>query len=154
MPATYPISIPRQYPPAPLVGVAAIIFNEHGEALLVERGRPPSQGQWSLPGGLLDLGEPLADGVQREVMEECGVTIEIGGLVDVFEPILRDDDDRIEYHYVVIDYWARYMAGDPCAEDDAADIGWIPLAQMVDLPMRAETRDVIHKAYGLWLAQK
>ena len=87
-------------------------------------------------------------------MEECGVTIEIGGLVDVFEPILRDDQDRIEYHYVVIDYWASYIAGDPYAEDDAADIGWISLAQMGDLPIRAETRDVIHKAHRLWLAQK
>lgn len=154
MPSTMPISIPRRYPPAPLVGVAAIVFNEQGEALLVERGRPPSQGQWSLPGGLLDLGEDLRSGVHREVLEECGVTIEIGGLVDVFEPILRDGEDRVEYHYVVIDFWACYVAGVPRAEDDAADIGWITLDHLSTLPMREETRAVIHKAHGLWLAEQ
>ncbi|MEZ4640916.1 MAG: NUDIX hydrolase [Caldilineaceae bacterium] len=152
MPYTTPITLPRRYPPAPLVGVAAIVFNEQGHALLVERGRPPSQGQWSLPGGLLDLGEDLRSGVHREVREECGVDIEIGGLVDVFEPILRDDEDRVEYHYVVIDFWARYLHGDPCAEDDAADIGWVPLDQLSTLPMRQDTHNVIHKAHGLWLA--
>src|SRR5690606_18640378 len=117
---TQPVTLPREYPPAPLVGVAAVIFNEAGDVLLVERGRPPSQGLWGLPGGLLDLGEALIEGVRREVREECGVEIMVGGLADVFEPIQRDIEDRVQYHFVVIDYWAYYVSGDPHADDDAA----------------------------------
>jgi 8-oxo-dGTP diphosphatase len=150
--STYPISIPREYPPAPLVGVAAAVFNAAGEVLLVERGRPPSQGMWGLPGGLLDLGESLADGVRREVWEECCVEIEIGGLADVFEPIQRDVEDRIQYHFVVIDFWARHIGGDPQAQDDAAAVDWVAVDQLDDLPMSAETRAVIRKGYDLWLA--
>lgn len=147
--STHPITIPREYPPAPLVGVAAAVFNEAGEVLLVQRGRPPSQGMWGLPGGLLDLGESLADGVRREVWEECGVEIEIGGLADVFEPIQRDAEDRVQYHFVVIDFWARHLSGDPVAQDDAAAIGWVAVDQLDDLSMSAETRAVIRKAYTL-----
>jgi ADP-ribose pyrophosphatase YjhB (NUDIX family) len=152
--SSHPITIPREYPPVPLVGVAAAVFNEMGEVLLVERGRPPSQGMWGLPGGLLDLGESLADGVRREVWEECGVEIEIGGLADVFEPIQRDAEDRIQYHFVVIDFWARHISGDPIAQDDAAAVAWVAVDPMDNLPMSAETRAVIHKAHDLWLADQ
>jgi ADP-ribose pyrophosphatase YjhB (NUDIX family) len=131
------------------VGVAAAIFNMAGEVLLIQRGRPPGQGTWGLPGGLLDLGESLADGVRREVWEECGVEIEIGGLADVFEPIQRDAEDRIQYHYVVIDFWARYVAGDPQAQDDAAAVAWVTVDQLADLKMSAETRAVIRKGHLL-----
>lgn len=151
--STYPITLPREYPPAPLVGVAAAVFNETGEVLLVERGRPPSLGVWGLPGGLLDLGESLADGARREVWEECGVEIEIGGLADVFEPIQRDAEDRIQYHFVVIDFWARYVAGDPQAQDDAAAIAWISMEELDSLKITAETRAVIRKGYGLAMAR-
>jgi 8-oxo-dGTP diphosphatase len=147
--STHPITIPREYPPAPLVGVAVAVFNQTGEVLLVKRGRPPSLGMWGLPGGLLDLGESLADGGRREVWEECGIEIELGGLVDVFEPIQRDAQDRIQYHYVVIDFWARYVAGDPQAQDDAAAIAWVAVEELDNLKMTTETRAVIQKGYGL-----
>lgn len=146
MPRTYPVTLPREYPPAPLVGVAGVIFNQAGQALLIQRGRPPSQGMWGLPGGLLDLGESMQDGLHREVMEECGVQIKIGGLVDVFEPIHRDEAERVRYHYVVIDYWAIYLSGEPVAQDDAADIAWIDLGQLAQLAMIPETRRVIERA--------
>lgn len=147
---TYPVSIPREYPPAPLVGVAAAVFNEQGEVLLVERGRPPSQGLWGVPGGLLDLGETLAEGARREVREECGVEIEIGGLVHVFEPIQRDGDGRIQYHYVVVDFWASYAGGHPRPDDDAAAVAWVTLAQLDDLPMGEETRQVVRQGHLAW----
>ncbi|MEZ4559502.1 MAG: NUDIX domain-containing protein [Caldilineaceae bacterium] len=83
------------------------------------RGQPPRQGQWGLPGGLLDLGERLETGVRREVREECGIEIEVMDLVAAFEPIQRDDAGRVEYHYVVLDYWARHVSGTAVAADDA-----------------------------------
>lgn len=149
-PLTQPISVPREYPPAPLVGVAAAIFNPTGEVLLVQRGRPPGKGNWGLPGGLLDLGEKLLDGVRREVREECGVEITIGGLIGLFEPLERDGDGRIRYHYIVLDYWASHHAGVPVAQDDADAVAWVALTDLAQLPMRAETSQVIRDAHQAW----
>ena len=149
-PITQPISVRREYPDAPLVGVAAAVFNAEGQVLLVKRGRPPGVGNWGLPGGLLDLGESLEAGVRREVREECGVEIEIGGLASIFQPVDRDDDGRIRYHYVVIDYWASHLSGQPIAQDDAADAAWVDLSKMAQLPMNPETRRVIREAHGAW----
>jgi 8-oxo-dGTP diphosphatase len=149
-PHTTAAPIQREYPQAPLVGVAAAVFNEDGHVLLVKRGRPPGQGEWGLPGGLLDLGETLAEGAHREVAEECGIEIEIGGLADVFEPIQRDEAGRIQYHYVVVDFWAHHKSGDPLPADDAAAVAWVPVDQLETLAMRDETRLVIHKAHHAW----
>ncbi|MCB0059544.1 MAG: NUDIX domain-containing protein, partial [Caldilineaceae bacterium] len=112
---TQPVTARRRYPEAPLVGVAAAFFNAAGEVLLAQRSRPPRAGSWGLPGGLLDLGETLEDGARREVSEECGVEVAIGGIAGVFEPIIRDEEGRLEYHYVVIDYWATWRGGTPRA---------------------------------------
>ena len=142
--------IPREYPPVPLVGVAAVVFDAQGRALLVLRGRPPSQGLWGLPGGLLRLGETLQDGARREVAEETGVTIQVEGLAGVFEPIERDAQGRVRYHYVVIDFWARHVVGEPQAGDDAAQVRWVGVSELDALPMRPETRQVIRDAHRLW----
>jgi ADP-ribose pyrophosphatase YjhB (NUDIX family) len=150
---TEPVKLPRRYPPAPLVGVAAVVFNHDGDALLVQRGRPPRAGSWGLPGGLLDLGEKLVDGVRREVMEECAIEIEVGGLVAAFEPLQHDEDGRIEYHYVVLDYWARHISGTPVAQDDAADVTWIRMDDLDRFPLADDTRAVIRDAYAAWRAE-
>ena len=150
MTTTQPITVQRRYPAAPLVGVAAAVFNGAGEVLLVQRGRPPRQGQWGLPGGLLDLGERLVDGVRREIYEECGIEIEIGALVDAFEPIYWDADGKIEYHYVVLDYWARYVSGTPVAQDDAAALVWADVTRLDAYSLTGETCQLIVKAHGLW----
>jgi ADP-ribose pyrophosphatase YjhB (NUDIX family) len=137
----------REYPEHPIVGVAAVVLRD-GQVLLVLRGREPARGLWGLPGGMLELGETLAEGVQREVLEECGVKIEVGPQVGVFEPMQRDDAGRLRYHYVVLDYLARYISGDLRAADDAADACWVALDALERLPMLAETRDMIRKAAG------
>jgi ADP-ribose pyrophosphatase YjhB (NUDIX family) len=116
------------------------------QVLLVQRGRDPGKGSWGLPGGMLELGETLADGARREVMEECGVEIEVGPLVAVFEPMQRDEDGRLRFHYVVVDYLARYVSGEPRAGDDADDARWVDLDALERLPMRKETGEVIWKA--------
>ena len=148
--ATFPVTISREYPPAPLVAVAAVVLDDAGRSLMVERGRPPSQGMWALPGGLLDLGEPVRAGVAREVREETGAEIDIVELVDLFEPIHRDATGRIRYHYVVIDFWAYFRGGDVAAADDVDDVAWVPLARLEDLPMEEATRRVVRKAHARW----
>lgn len=147
---TQPITAQRHYPAAPLVGVAAAIFDADGQVLLVRRGRPPRQGQWGLPGGLLELGERLTDGVRREVMEECAIEVEIGELVTTFEYVQRDGAGRIEYHYVVLDYWARHLSGEAVAQDDADSVLWVAVAELAKLDVRPETVEVIAQAYGMW----
>jgi 8-oxo-dGTP diphosphatase len=149
---TTPITVPRHYPSAPLVGVGVVVFNTQGQVLLVKRGRPPRAGQWSIPGGLIDVGEPLADAAHREVREECAIEIELGDLVAVFEPIERDAEQRVEYHYVILDYWARHIRGEPMAQDDAADVVWVDVAALDPFKLRSDTADVIMKAYQSWQA--
>ena len=146
--ATRPVTLSRRYPEAPLVGVAAVIFDAQGHVLLVKRGRPPRAGAWGLPGGLLDLGERLVDGVRREVSEECGIEIEVGELLAAFEPIQWDDAGQVEYHYVVLDYWARLVSGEAAASDDAAALAWVQQAELDRYPLSADTRAVVEMGFA------
>ena len=142
----------RRYPDAPLVGVAAAVFDAAGRVLLVQRGRPPRTGSWGLPGGLLELGETLAAGAQREVLEECGVETAIGDIAGVFEPVTRDEAGRIEYHYVVVDFWARWISGEAQASDDAAAVVWTAIDALDAYDLLPDSRRVIERAHTLWAA--
>ena len=148
--ATQPVAARRRYPDAPLVGVAAAVFDEQGRVLLVQRARPPRAGQWGLPGGLIDLGERLTDAVRREVYEECQIEIEVGDLVAVFEPIHRDAENKVEYHYVVIDYWARRVQGTAVAGDDAAAVAWVTIEELSSYALLPDTLSVVKKAQCAW----
>ena len=99
---------------------------------------------------LIDLGEKLVDAAHREVREECAVEIEIGGFIATFEPIERDAEGRIEYHYVVIDFWARHVSGEPVAQDDAAAVAWVETDALAALSLSSDTHAVILKAYQAW----
>lgn len=114
----------RIYPSRPLVGVGAVVW-DGSRVLLERRGQPPAQGTWSLPGGLIDLGETAEAAVRREVREECGIEVTVGPVLGLFEPIQRDPDGRIRYHYVVIDFLAFYRSGEIRVGDDAADLRWV-----------------------------
>lgn len=142
--------IRRRYPDAPLVGVAAAVFDDAGRVLLVQRGRPPRAGSWGLPGGLLEVGETLVAGVQREVREECGVEIAVGAVAGVFEPITHDEVGRVEYHYVVVDFWARWGSGEAQAQDDAAAVAWVALDALDAYDLLPESRRVVEQAHRLW----
>ena len=150
--STSPGTARRRYPDAPLVGVGVAVFSAEGQVLLVQRGRPPRVGQWSLPGGLIDLGERLTAAAAREVREETGVEIAVGELVAAFEPILRDAAARVEYHYVVLDYWATYLAGDPRPGDDAAAVAWVALTELAAYGVSHDTDAVIRQAHQSWAA--
>ena len=148
--AARPVTLSRRYPAAPLVGVAAAVFDASGRVLLVQRGRPPAAGSWGLPGGLLDLGEKLAEGVRREVREECGIEIAVGSVVGVFEPLQFDDQGRIEYHYVVVDFWASRLSGEARAQDDAAAVAWVAMDELGLYRLNPDTRRVVEDAFVAW----
>ena len=151
-PTTQPVTVQRRYPQAPLVGVAAVVIDEGGRVLLVKRGSPPRAGSWGLPGGLLDLGERLADGARREVYEETGIVADVKEIVGTFEPLQLDSQGRIEYHYVVIDFWAQYVRGDACAQDDADDVIWAGAGELDRFHLNEETHTVVESALAAWRA--
>ncbi len=128
-----------------MVGVGAVVWRD-GAVLLERRGQPPLQGSWSLPGGLVEVGETLEQAVAREVREECDIEVKVGSLLGVFEPIVRDDDGRIRYHYVVIDYLAMYVTGEVAIGDDAAELRWVPVEDVLGYALLPETRDMIERA--------
>jgi mutator protein MutT len=117
----------REFPAAPLVGVGAVVF-EAGRVLLVRRGREPLKGHWSLPGGLVELGERLLDAVVREVREETGLTVEPIELVEVVDRI-HWEESRVRYHYVIADYLCRVTSGSLQAASDADAVRWVERAE-------------------------
>jgi ADP-ribose pyrophosphatase len=133
--------------------VGAVVVNEAGDrVLLVQRGHEPSQGLWSIPGGLVNLGETVQEAAVREVREECGVDVAAGDVVAVAEVILRDDASdgagRVRYHYVLVDLAARYLGGELAPADDADAVRWVARHELDQLPMTSGARDVLRKVLG------
>jgi 8-oxo-dGTP diphosphatase len=136
----------REYPERPIVGVGAVIFDSD-RILLVQRGQAPLKGEWSLPGGALELGETLEEGVRREVLEETGLVVEPVTIVEVLNRISRDSEGRVQYHYVLVDFLCRVIGGKLACATDAADARW---ACADDLAGVAPfTVSVIRKAFGI-----
>jgi 8-oxo-dGTP diphosphatase len=136
----------RRYPPRPILGVGAIILNRN-RVLLVERARPPLKGYWSLPGGVLETGERLEQGVRREVREETGLVVKPLCVIEIFERILRDAGGVAEYHYVLIDYLCRVTGGVLKAADDVSRAEWVPWQALSRYKITKGTRPVIEKAF-------
>jgi len=132
----------RHYPSRPVVGVGALIY-DGDRILLVERGNPPLQGYWSLPGGGVEAGERLEDALVREVLEETGLDVSADSLATVFERIISDPDGRCEYHYVLIDFYCTILGGELRPGDDSRDVRWFALPALEQLMLTAGTRDVV-----------
>jgi 8-oxo-dGTP diphosphatase len=140
--------VKREYPESPLVGVGAVIIDDHRHdhrVLLIRRGQPPLLGEWSLPGGVLECGETLREAVVREAREETGLEVETVEMLGVYERVIRSDEGRVRYHYVLIDFLCRPVGGDLKAGSDAADVRWFTREQLPALNLAPDANDVALK---------
>ena len=134
----------RDYPEHPIIGVGAVIV-EGGRVLLVRRDSEPLRGEWSVPGGMLELGERLRDGVRREALEETGVKVEPDEVLDVFDSIFTDALGRTQYHYVLIDYLCRPVSGEAQAGGDVSDVRWVGVEALPAMGLRESIERVVRK---------
>ena len=134
----------REYPEVPFVGVGAVIVQDR-RVLLIRRGQPPLLGEWSLPGGVLECGEALREATVREAREETGLVVETADMLGVYERVIRSDDGRVRYHYVLIDFLCRPIAGDLKAGSDAADVRWFAGEELPALKLAYDANDVVRK---------
>lgn len=136
----------RRYPPRPILGVGALIL-DGDSILLIQRGKEPLKGYWSLPGGAVETGERLAAAIAREVLEETALAIEPIEIAEVFERLMPDENGGTEYHYVLIDYLCHIVSGTPHAGDDSSAVAWIPRANLHTLSITPGTLEVIERTF-------
>ena len=139
----------REFPSAPVVGVGAVVVKD-GKALIVKRAHEPRKGEWSLPGGRVELGEALIDAVRREIKEETGLDIAVGPIVEVLDRV-HHHDGRVRYHFVIVDYLCTCIGGELCAGDDADDAAWVTSDEIEAYGINSVAAAVIRK--GLALSQ-
>lgn len=129
----------RLYPDQPVVGIGAVIIKE-GKIALIKRGNEPARGKWTIPGGLVELGESIEDAVIRETLEETGLTVENPRLIDVVSNVDLDEKGKVKYHYVIIDYSVHVKEGTAAASSDAAELQWVPLDKVESYDLTASFR--------------
>jgi mutator protein MutT len=138
----------KSYPDQPVVGVGAVVL-DGTRVLLVRRGQAPLKGEWSLPGGTVELGETLEAALAREVLEETGLQVRVGPLVDVFERVQRAGDGRVEFHYVIADYVCSVTGGLLAHASDADDARWVAVDELGAFRLTNKALEVIGKARAL-----
>ncbi|MGA3210421.1 MAG: NUDIX hydrolase [Terriglobales bacterium] len=135
----------RDYPDRPIVGVGGVVIND-GRALVVKRAAEPLRGEWSVPGGAVEVGETLRQATAREVFEETGLIVEACELLDVFDSIFRDTGDRILYHFALVDFRCRLLDGKLQAASDVSEVRWVSLSELPSLQMTKATEGLLRKA--------
>jgi len=138
----------REYPERPIVGVGAVIVDA-GKVLLIKRRYEPLKGQWSLPGGAVEVGEPLEHAVAREMLEETGLVVEVGPVIEVFDRIMRDDTKHVRYHFVLIDYLCWPSGGELRAGSDVDDAIWVDPDQLKPYSLTEKATSMIQRAMTL-----
>ena len=139
---------PRQYPTRPYVGVGAVIVDD-GKALIVKRRFEPLAGQWSLPGGAVEVGETLESSIAREMLEETGLEVEVGPVIEVFDRITRDEDGRVRYHFVLVDYLCWPVGGSLRPDSDVADAVFVDPSELHRYGLTEKATAVIMRAFEL-----
>lgn len=151
---------PREYPERPIVGVGGVLI-ESGKALLIRRGSEPLLGQWSIPGGTLELGETLTEGVARELLEETGITVRVLDLIEVFErinpyapPESRDRNSRPRFHFVIADYLCEKISGEAKAGGDATDVAYVTEEELSQYKLTEAATRVLRNAFAMDRARR
>ena len=134
----------RDYPERPLIGVGAVIVSDN-RVVVVRRGHEPLKGEWSIPGGVLEIGETLRAGAAREALEETGLVVEPGEVLEVLDRIVRDDQDRIQFHYVLIDFLCKPISGELRAGGDAEEARWLSVVELANFPIADSATAVLRK---------
>jgi 8-oxo-dGTP diphosphatase len=137
----------REFPEVPLIGVGAIIIEDE-RVVLVKRAHPPLQAEWSIPGGVLEVGELVREAAVREAREETGLVVETVELLGVYDRVLRNAEQRVQYHYVLIDFLCRRVAGELAAASDAAEVRWFRPEELSGMKLAEDTMDVIGKGFA------
>jgi 8-oxo-dGTP diphosphatase len=138
----------REYPSGPIPSVGVVVC-KGDRVLLVLRAQEPSQGKWSIPGGVVELGETIREAGRREVLEECGLDIEVGQVVDVVDSIVKDEGGAIRYHYVLVDLLATSVSGSLVVGSDIADARWVSEEDLLAFDLTESTLPLIQKALRL-----
>ena len=145
----------REYPDRPVVGIGGVVI-ENGRALLIKRGSEPLLGQWSIPGGTLELGESLQQGVARELLEETGLEVQVLDMIEAFDRIFLDPAapkaegrSRPKYHYVIVDYLCERLAGEAQAGSDVTDIAYATEEELEKFHMTSTATRVLHRAFAM-----
>jgi ADP-ribose pyrophosphatase YjhB (NUDIX family) len=137
----------RDYPERPIVGVGAVIIDQ-ARVLLIKRGSPPLLGEWSLPGGVVELGETLRSAAERESLEETGLLVTAGEVIEVLDRIIPGREGAPQYHYVLIDFLCSVQGGELRAGGDAADVRWAKESELAEYKLERPAMEVIRKAFG------
>jgi|SRR5579863_1019010 len=147
-PVSGPEVTQREYPERPIVAVGGVVIHE-GRVLLIRRGQPPLEGRWSIPGGILEIGETIAAAIGRELKEEAGITVRVLGLIEIYEKVLRDADNHPQYHFVILDYMCEFVEGVAAAGGDVTDAEWVSEGELEKMHLTSAALRVVKKAFAL-----
>ena len=136
----------RKYPNLPVISAAGIILIDD-KVLIIKRKSEPNRGKWSIPGGVINLGERIEEGLKREVFEETGINVEVKNLIEIVEKVFNDDNGNIIYHYVILDYLCQYISGEAKVSSDAEDLMMVYLDELGKFNMVDGMKEIIEKAY-------
>lgn len=139
--------VKREYPDAPLVGVGAVVI-KNGKILLIKRAFPPGEGKWSIPGGLVEVGEKLSAAAEREAEEETGVKVQVLELINVFDMIDHDKDGKVQYHYVLSDFLAKPVGGKEAPSEEVTEMKWVVWDEAKGMDLTNTARKALEELFG------
>ena len=147
------MTVRREYPERPMVGVGGVVIRDE-RALLIRRGSAPLEGEWSIPGGMLEIGETILEGVQRELLEETAIEVKVLDLIEVFERLTRDEAGKLKYHFVILDYLCEAVRGEARAGSDVTDVAWARAEELDAYSLTTTATRVIQKAFEMARGKK